>query len=158
MSDLSPRLLRVQVAALGVIVVAIAGATFGALASTDSDWVVVHADKKLDEHVSLDEELGVFLVQKSTGTIAISDRGPWNEERIFYCETSELFETTRSGSKFDKYGRYLYGPAPRGLTRYETRVVDGDILIYTGELIPGPSRKASSDKALKPVGPYCLVT
>jgi hypothetical protein len=127
MSGLSPRIFRLQVVAIGVIVLAIVGITFAALASTDSVWVVVNADKKLDEHVSLDEELGVFLVKRGSRTIAISDRGPWLEERISYCETSELFEGSRSGSKFDKYGRYFYGPAPRGLTRYETRVLDGEI-------------------------------
>jgi hypothetical protein len=58
--------------------------------------VRVDADKKLDESVSLDEDLGVFIVERRSRLMAFSDGGPHHDEPIFYCPSSRLFETTRS--------------------------------------------------------------
>jgi hypothetical protein len=151
------RLFRYQVIALGVLVLAIPGVMFAGLASTESAWELVDADNEIDERVSLDEDLGVYLVERGTRVIAISNRGPWNNERVVYCPSSQLFEATRSGSKFDIYGHYLYGPAPRGLSRYPTQMRHGDILINTADLQPGLGRRASKQRVREPVGPYCDV-
>src|SRR5918999_2873468 len=140
MRGLRPRMFRLQVVALGVIVLAVAGGTFVALGSTESAWVTVDANKKFDERVSLDEELDVYIVEKGNRLIALSNRGPYDDEPAFYCASSQLFETERSGSKFDLFGRFFYGPAPRGMSRYELRVRDGDIQVKTSALIPGPPR------------------
>jgi hypothetical protein len=62
----------------------------------------------------------------------------------------------RSGAKFDVYGRFFFGPVARGMSRYRTRVRAGELEVYSGELIPGPSRKSTAGQALPPVGPFCV--
>jgi hypothetical protein len=141
---------------LGVVVLSIIVVGVAALGSTDSAWVAVDAGKKFDESVSLDEELGVFVVTRGTRTLALSNRGPYEDEPVEYCPSSQLFETMRSGAKFDVYGRFFFGPVARGMSRYRTRVRDGDLEVYIGELIPGPSRKSTAGQARQPVGPYCV--
>lgn len=149
------RMFRFQVVALGIVILAIPGILFAGLGSTESAWKTVDAYKEIDARVSLDEELGVYLVERGSRIIAFSNRGPWNNERVVYCASSQLFEAFRTASKFDIYGHYLYGPAPRGLSRYPTRVRDGEIQINTAELKPGLGRAASRKRARGPVGPYC---
>jgi hypothetical protein len=150
-------LLRLQVVLLACLTLGIAALVFAGLGSTTpSAWKVVNADEELSDQVSFDEDLGVYLVERGSRVIALSNRGPWNNELVTYCKSSELFETSRSGSKFDKFGRYLYGPAPRGLSRYTLRESDDELQLYTGELIPGPSRAYSKKRALAPVGMYCI--
>ena len=147
---------RFQVVLLVVVGVAVGTATFASVASKQSAWVTVHAERKLDDGVSYDENLGVFLVTRGSRVIAFSDRGPWNNEPVFYCQSSQLFETRRSGSKFDVYGHYFAGPAPRGLSRYRVRMRDDDAQIIPGEVIPGPSRAVSRKRVRPPVGAYCI--
>lgn len=154
MSALRPGVFRFQIVALAVVAVAVGAISVAG--STESTWAVVNADKRIDDRVSLDEELGVYLVERAGRTIALSNRGPWNDELVTYCPSSQLFETSRSGSKFDVYGHYFAGPAPRGMSRYRTRVVDGDILVDTSELIPGLGHRASKKRVRQPVGPYCV--
>jgi hypothetical protein len=156
MSGLSSRIFRFQIVALGVVALTIGGITLAALGSTESAWVVVNADKEFDEHVSLDEELGVYVVTRGSRTLALYNRGPYEDELVEYCPSSQLFETMRSGAKFDVYGRFFFGPVARGMSRYQTRVHDGELEVYTAELIPGPSRKSTAGEALQPVGRYCV--
>jgi hypothetical protein len=156
MSALRPRIFRYQVVMLGLIVLSIIAVAVVALGATDSAWAVVHADKKIDDRVSIDEDLGVYLVDIGPRTIAFSNHGPWNEELVVYCASSQLFETPRSGSKFDIYGRYFYGPAPRGLTRYMVRMRGDEVLINIAEPVPGQPRGRSKGRVLQPVGQYCI--
>lgn len=151
-------LFRLQVILFGFLALAISAVIFAALGSTESAWKAVNADKELSDRVSLDEELGVYLVERGSRVIALSSRGPWNDEPVTYCQSSQLFETSRSGSKFDVFGRYFYGPAPRGMSRYTLRERGDELQIYTGELIPGPSRAYSKGRVLQPVGQYCIPT
>ena len=67
-----------------------------------------------------------------------------------------MFETMRSGAKLDVYGRFFFGPVARGMSRYRTRVREGDLEIYIAELLPGPSRKSTAGQARQPVGRYCV--
>ncbi|HEY7875357.1 MAG TPA: hypothetical protein VIG64_09570 [Actinomycetota bacterium] len=156
MSALRPRVFRFQIVILVVMALAIGGIALAGLGSTESAWVTVDADKEIDERIVLDEDAGVYLVTRGDRTIALSNRGPWNNERVVYCETSQLFEAPRSGSKFDVYGHYLYGPAPRGLTRFPLRVRDGEGQVKVSDPIPGLGRRASKKRALKPAGMYCM--
>jgi nitrite reductase/ring-hydroxylating ferredoxin subunit len=158
MSGLRPRVFRFQVVMLGVIVLSIVAVGVSALGATDSAWVVVNADKKIDDRVSIDEELGIYLVKKGSRTIAFSDESPFLgfEERVVYCPTSQLFEAPGSGSKFDISGLFFAGPAPRGMTRYPVRTRGDEIQINIDEPVPGPSRARSKGRVRQPVGPYCI--
>ena len=102
------------------------------------------------------EDLQVFILRGSAGPIALSARGPWQAEKVEFCVTSKLFETSKSGSKFDRYGRYYGGPAPRGMTRFPTRIDDGLVYIQHQHPIEGPPRDGSTP--LEPAGPLCIPT
>lgn len=145
-----------QIVILLGLALAIGAAALAALASTESAWVTVDADKRLDDRVAIDEDLGVYLVERGARTIAFSNHGPWNNEIVVYCRSSQLFETYRSGAKFDLYGHYLSGPAPRGLSRFVSRVRGGDVQILPHELVTGPARSVSKRHLRLPVGPYCV--
>jgi hypothetical protein len=155
-SALRPRLFRLQIVILVVLALGIAAAVFGSLSAKESSWVTVHADKRLDERVALDEDLWVYLVQRGDRTIALAYHGPWNHEPVLYCPSSQLFEAPRSGAKFDLYGHYFGGPAPRGMSRYAMRMVGDEVQIQPNELIAGPTRSVSKRNSRQPVGPFCI--
>jgi nitrite reductase/ring-hydroxylating ferredoxin subunit len=156
MSALRPRVFRFQVVAIVVMGLALGTILLAGLGSTESVWVTISADKQMDDRVTFDEDDGVYLVRRGDRIIAFSNRGPWNKELVEYCPSSQLFETARSGSKFDIWGHYFYGPAPRGLTRYPVRVRSGEIQVNKTEPIPGPGRGASKKRVRQPVGKYCV--
>lgn len=142
-----------MLAALGI---AVGIGVLAGWASTGSSWTTVEANKRLDRHVSVDEKLGVFLVERGRRIIAFSAHGPWNNEPLIYCASSHEFEGPRSGAKFDLYGHYFAGPAPRGMTRFPVRTEGGDVQVLLNEAIPGPGRRASLKRVLQPVGPFCI--
>lgn len=100
------------------------------------------------------EDLRVYVVRSPDGLLALSGRGPWRDEKVGFCVTSRLFEAPFSGSKFDRYGNYYGGPAPRSMTRFPVRVEDGAVLVQPQEPIEGPERGAVTP--LEPEGPLCL--
>jgi cytochrome b6-f complex iron-sulfur subunit len=144
---------RLQIVILVVLALGIGAALFGGLAAKETMWVTVHADKKLDDRVALDEALWVYLVERGDSTIALAYHGPWHNEPVVYCPRSQMFETPRSGSKFDLYGHYVGGPAPRGMSRYLVRMRDGDVQIQPKELIAGPPR---GRPVRQPVAAFCI--
>ena len=156
MSALRPRTFRLQIVILVALGLATGTAMVVAAASPESTWETVHADKHLDGRVSLDEDLGVFLVEGGDRVIALANHGPWNDELVQYCPSSQLFETGWSGSKFDLYGRYLMGPASRGMSHYRVRRRGDEYQVIPHALIAGPGRAESKDGVRMPVGPYCV--
>jgi hypothetical protein len=62
------------------------------------------------------------------------------------------FEDQAHGAKFDRLGRYVLGPAPRGLDRLATLVLDGVVWVNPNEVTLGPLR-GSHD--VKPAGAFC---
>ena len=150
------QLFRFQVVAVVVLALAIGAIVLAEFGSTDSAWAVVNADKEIDDRVSIDEDLGVYLVRKDSRIIAFSNKGPYHEELVVYCPSSQLFETPRSGSKFDIKGLFFTGPSARGLTRYRVRMQGDEVQINIVEPIPGPSRARSEGRVRMPVGPYCI--
>jgi len=57
--------------------------------------------------------------------------------RVPYVAENNRFECPCHGSKFTVEGCYIEGPAPRGMDKYGTEVVDDVVVIDTDELIPG---------------------
>ena len=102
------------------------------------------------------EDLHVFISKGPAGPLVLSARGPWQAEKVDFCLTSKLFEAPKSGSKFDRYGRYYGGPAPRGMTRFPIRIEDGVIYIQHQHPIEGPPR--DGPEPLEPSGPFCIPT
>lgn len=74
--------------------------------------------------------------------------------RVPWCDTSKWFECPCHGSRYNTWGEYQFGPAPRGLDRFPTTLRDGQIFVNTGQVVTGPSRttQAYGEPA---AGPNC---
>lgn len=68
---------------------------------------------------------------------------------------SQWFECPCHGSKCNRYGEWVGGPAPRGLDRFPTGVTDGVLQVDTGSLVPGRARtiRVLNQEA---AGPNCV--
>ena len=72
-----------------------------------------------------------------------------------WCQSSQWFECPCHGSRYNRYGEWVTGPAPRGLDRYRSHTVDGRFVVNFSELDTGPARTAGSLE--QPAeGPACV--
>lgn len=116
-------------------------------------WVRVGSTSELAERrVTFIREIPAYVVDRRSGPIALLARSPQNGEPVRYCSSSGWFEDHRHGSMFDGLGRYVLGPAPRGLGRFEIHVIDNEVWIDTTELFIGQDR---GERSLTPAGPFC---
>ncbi len=99
------------------------------------------------DHVILDNGVGLMaLFQKC---VHLGCRVPW-------CQTSQWFECPCHGSKYNKWGEWMGGPAPRGLDRFPSKVDgDGNLVVSTGTKLTGPPRTARVLQQ-EPEGPHCV--
>ena len=74
-------------------------------------------------------------------------------EPIAFCPSSQTFVELAHGSKWDRSGYYLDGPAPRGMDRVQARVADGVVEINLSVITQGPPRGAGPPA--RPTGPLC---
>ena len=75
-------------------------------------------------------------------------RAPW-------CSPSAGFECPCHGSKYNLFGEYQAGPAPRNLDRFAVEVTsDGRLIIDTGTIVQTP--RAPRDSVPYPRGPSCI--
>ena len=76
--------------------------------------------------------------------------------RVPWCQTSQWFECPCHGSKYNRWGEWVDGPAPRGLDRFPATLDgDGNLVVNTGEIVPGPARTANV-LAQEAEGPNCV--
>lgn len=73
-------------------------------------------------------------------------------ETIAWCPGG-YFAGTRHGGRWDVYGDYLSGPAPRDLDRVRVRVGGGSVRVDPGHVIRAPGRSAPDATSL--VGTSC---
>jgi cytochrome b6-f complex iron-sulfur subunit len=74
--------------------------------------------------------------------------------RVPWCTSSQWFECPCHGSRYNQWGEYQFGPAPRGLDRFALRVDRDQVVVDTSKVITGPTRQTSS-LAQPPAGPHC---
>jgi Rieske Fe-S protein len=131
----------------------IAGAALVLGVATNGEELPHVALSDLREHGVLHlEEHQVFVVHHDGEFLALSDDAQHIGDRVHFCESSKLFQSPAHGEKFDILGRYLGGPARRGLDRYGTRE-DGDRLyVLLNDRQAGPPR---GEPVLSPEGPFC---
>lgn len=99
------------------------------------------------EHVMLDDTRGLMALYQKC--VHLGCRVPW-------CQSSQWYECPCHGSKYNKWGEWNDGPAPRGLDRFPSELDgDGNLVVRTGTVITGPARTA---KVLQqePEGPNCV--
>ena len=75
--------------------------------------------------------------------------------RVPWCESSQWFECPCHGSRYNRWGEWQGGPAPRGLDRFALEIRDGVVVVDTANVVTGPPRTAAMlDQP--PEGPSCL--
>ena len=98
---------------------------------------------------------GVFVLHEAAYPLALhEDVEPVEGDRVVWCPTAQVFEETAHGSKFDRTGAYMDGPASRGLDEAPVRVEGDRVLVDPGERIQGPARGARPPQ--EPAGPFCI--
>lgn len=113
----------------------------GSTGSVTADWV--------DRHP-------VWVVHDGSGGVLVLDAvnpHPWNgmSELVGWCERSGWFEAWWDRSMFDAAGRYIFGPAPHDLPRYEiAENLDGRVRLG-GKVVP----RERSRSGHEPDGPSC---
>ena len=75
--------------------------------------------------------------------------------RVPWCQSSQWFECPCHGSKYNKVGEKVGGPAPRGLDRFVLEVTGGNIVVDTGLLVLGPPIGTNTINQ-SPEGPLCV--
>ncbi len=101
-----------------------------------------------EDHAQLDEETGLMALY-SAACVHLGCAVPW-------CQSSQWFECPCHGSRYNRWGEYTNGPAPRGLDRYPSEIDgDGILMVNFTTLLTGPARTANAlDQA--PEGPACV--
>jgi len=133
---------------IAVAVVALAATTmllaklFNESSSPGPSWVRAGSVSEVQRRqvVYVPEARAFVVAASSTSPLALYARSPHLGERVRYCASSGWFEDRAHGAMFDGLGRYILGPAPRGLDRFEVRVIDGDVWVDTANLMLGPPR------------------
>lgn len=75
--------------------------------------------------------------------------------RVPWCVSSTRFECPCHKSRYNRWGEYQDGPAPRGLDRFALSVVDGRVLVDTRAVVTGPPRSGGV-LTEGPTGASCL--
>jgi len=120
-----------------------------------ADWVRVGElrDVRARGVVSLSDVHAYVVADATRKPITLLARSPQNGEQVVYCPSSTWFEDPAHGSKFDHLGRYVFGPAPRGLARLATLVQDGVVWVDPHQITLGAPRGSHQ---FRPAGPFCV--
>jgi cytochrome b6-f complex iron-sulfur subunit len=74
-----------------------------------------------------------------------------------WCQTSQWFECPCHGSRYNRWGEWTGGPAPRGLDRYPSFIDEAtnQFVVDFGTKLTGTARTANSLEQ-SPEGPACV--
>lgn len=93
-------------------------------------------------------------ITNGTGFMALYQKCVHLGCRVPWCSSSHWFECPCHGSRYNRWGEYQFGPAPRGLDRFNLVEEDGQIVVDTSTVITGPSRGGGTLNQ-SPEGPHC---
>ena len=97
-----------------------------------------------------------LMLSDTEGVMALFQACPHLGCQVPWCQTSQWFECPCHGSRYNRIGEWMGGPAPRGMDRFPTRLDDdGNLLVDTGHLLTGPGR-ATRSLAQQQEGPSCV--
>lgn len=74
--------------------------------------------------------------------------------RVPWCKTSQWFECPCHGSRYNRVGEKVGGPAPRGLDRFPVSIEGGAVMVDTGQLSQGPPVGVNTT-GQQAEGPHC---
>jgi cytochrome b6-f complex iron-sulfur subunit len=99
-------------------------------------WITEYPAGALERARSVYSE--AELQGMENGVIALYQKCPHLGCRVPECLTSQWFECGCHGSQYNRVGEKRGGPAPRGMDRFGMAVTDGNFIVDTGTIIPGP--------------------
>lgn len=103
-----------------------------------------------DEHEAVLSETTALMALNSADCPHLGCAVPW-------CQSSQRFECPCHGSRYNRWGEWVGGPAPRGLDRYAS-FLDGDTGQFVADLgdpLVGPARTANALQQ-QAEGPACV--
>lgn len=97
----------------------------------------------------------VFVVHDWDGTVvvieAVSAHLP--DDTMAWCPSSRTIDDVPHGARWDPQGRYVSGPGPRNLGRYEIAVIEGREELEVVAYVDPPLR---SESPVGMAGPSCF--
>jgi cytochrome b6-f complex iron-sulfur subunit len=101
-----------------------------------------------EDHAILGDDVGLMALY-SQACPHLGCGVPW-------CQSSQWFECPCHGSRYNRYGEWTAGPAPRGLDRFPSTVSeDGVFVVDFTTLLTGTARTANALEQ-SPEGPACV--
>ena len=100
-----------------------------------------------EDHAILNDNVGLMAINTSSCP-HLGCGVPW-------CQTSQWFECPCHGSRYNRYGEWTGGPAPRGMDRFRSTLTDGQVVVNLSEFLTGPARTANALEQ-SPEGPNCV--
>lgn len=103
-----------------------------------------------DDHQAVLSETTALMALHSATCPHLGCNVPW-------CQSSQWFECPCHGSRYNRWGEWVGGPAPRGLDRYGSFLDErtGQFVVDLGAFLTGPAR--TSNVLQQPSeGPPCV--
>lgn len=97
---------------------------------------------------------GGVLEGMEEGVVALYQKCVHLGCRVPWCGSSQWFECPCHGSKYNRVGEKVGGPAPRGLDRFAVSVNNGNLVIDTGKVLQGPPI-GTNTTGQQAEGPHC---
>jgi hypothetical protein len=136
--------LKKVLGAAGVVVLAVGAAASGLLvARTGSARGFPLSDLHQGVTAATLQVSPAFVYRAGTRITVLRPFAPDSPIPVGWCAAQGFFEDPENGSKFGPDGRYLAGPASRGLDRLRSTIVQGVLQVAPGEVTPGPERGAT---------------
>jgi cytochrome b6-f complex iron-sulfur subunit len=123
--------------------------------ATAKTYIVAYPKADLAKAKKVTAYTAPIIAGMEAGFVALYQRCVHLGCRVPWCQSSQWFECPCHGSKYNKVGEKVGGPAPRGLDRFVLEVAGGNIVVDTGNLVLGPPIGTNTiDQS--PEGPLCV--
>ncbi len=123
--------------------------------ATAKTYIVAYPKADLGNAKKVSAYTPPILAGMEAGYVALYQKCVHLGCRVPWCQSSQWFECPCHGSKYNKVGEKVGGPAPRGLDRFVLEVSGGNIVVDTGNLVLGPPIGTNTINQ-SPEGPLCV--
>ena len=126
------------------------------VAGAGGTWAVPHARSYIVAYDPADDAGGEYAeLTAGAPFMALYQRCVHLGCRVPWCTASTRFECPCHKSRYNRWGEWQDGPAPRGLDRFNVTVAEDRVRVDTRTIVTGPPRNAGvlSEPAS---GPSCL--
>jgi cytochrome b6-f complex iron-sulfur subunit len=106
--------------------------------ATAKTYIVAYPKADLTKAKKVTAYTPPVLAGMEAGFVALYQKCVHLGCRVPWCQSSQWFECPCHGSKYNKVGEKVGGPAPRGLDRFVLEISGGNIIVDTGNLVLGP--------------------